>query len=70
MSAHVYAIQNNLRVEPQPSERRLASHPTRAASIGRRARVARARLAVTPEANRHRSSLGEYAARLYAAVAT
>ena len=70
MSAHAYAIQHNLRVEPQPSERRLTSHPARAASIDRRARVERACLAVMPEVSRHRSSLGEYAARLYAAVAT
>jgi hypothetical protein len=70
MSASISVIQHNLQRESQRSGWRRAPRATRVAEIGRHARIARAHLAVTPEVGRQRSSLGEYAARLYAAVAT
>ena len=70
MSLSPQVIQWNVQPGPQTSARRRVSRPARAAEIDRHAHAARARLAVTPEVNRHRSSPGEYAGRLYAAVAT
>lgn len=66
MSASTYAIRQNLRVKPQLSGRRRTSRAARAAET----RMARTNLAVMPEVSHQRSSLREYAARLYAAVAT
>jgi hypothetical protein len=70
MSLSAQVIQRNVQPGPQTSARPSSLRPASAAEIDRRARVAPARLSGTPEVNRRRSSLGEYAARLYAAVAT
>ena len=65
MSANTYAIRQNLFLKPQAGQ-----HRTSRAGRAAETRMTRAPLAVTPKLSRHRSCLGEHAARLYAAVAT
>jgi hypothetical protein len=68
MCASTYAIPRNVRIEPQRSGRR-ASYFARATEIDRHAPVARGRAGMR-DLRLHRSSLSDYAARMYAAVAT
>ncbi len=70
MSLSAQVIQRYVQPGSQTLGRRRVARPARAAEIDRHTHVAGARLAGMPEVNRYRSSLGEYAARLYAAVAT
>jgi len=69
MSLSAQVIQRNIQPSPQTSLRRSVPRHARAAEVDRTAHLACTRLAVRPDVSR-RSSLGEYAARLYAAVAT
>lgn len=70
MSLSTQVMQRSIQAGPRTSARRRVAPLARAAELDRHPHLACVRLALPPEVSRHRISLGEHAARLYAAIAT